>query len=502
MGMRVTTSMMMNTYRYNLHGSTERRSDSMNKILTQRNFDSYAEDPAAATMAWRIRRATYSNFDYQTNNEDTYSRFSIAYATMDTVNDKLSSQIGKFSTIIGVNGTIGAGRQPLGEVLDATAETIVQAMNSAKYGDHFVFAGNDEMNAPFSWSDDMKTLYYRGINVNAGAVERPDMVPDWASNPIDDATGFPKDMPLDGDPSYNNPWNQAWADYYKDQAKDVADQKGIAKPQEVPDWATDLDANGQPKKMPDDDEANAWDKEWKKYFNDLKAGNTATEPTLDPSGDTARWGKEDKYGVPANAKEILEAPDSTETEKAWAAYLLDQGDLHKLDELAKEEQHVDLGMGLQEDADGVLINGTSFNRSLPGINMLGGYGVDEDGDPKNVVLIMKRIGELFSTSDASSGEWAHEGDEEEAMRLLNKIKYGHDRTTESYSEVAARSQFLQENQSRLEMQGDYLNEELLNIEQVDLADAITQFSWDYYCYSSALKVGTQLLSQTLLDYMS
>ena len=52
------------------------------------------------------------------------------------------------------------------------------------------------------------------------------------------------------------------------------------------------------------------------------------------------------------------------------------------------------------------------------------------------------------------------------------------------------------------MQEDYLAEERVNIENVDLADAITEFSWDYYCYSAALKVGTQLLSQSLIDYMS
>ena len=52
------------------------------------------------------------------------------------------------------------------------------------------------------------------------------------------------------------------------------------------------------------------------------------------------------------------------------------------------------------------------------------------------------------------------------------------------------------------MQVNYLNEQRSSIEDVDLADAITNFSWDYYCYSAALKVGTQLLSQSLIDYMS
>ena len=40
------------------------------------------------------------------------------------------------------------------------------------------------------------------------------------------------------------------------------------------------------------------------------------------------------------------------------------------------------------------------------------------------------------------------------------------------------------------------------MEQINLADAITQLSWDQMCYNAALKIGTQLLSQSLIDYMN
>jgi flagellar hook-associated protein 3 FlgL len=51
------------------------------------------------------------------------------------------------------------------------------------------------------------------------------------------------------------------------------------------------------------------------------------------------------------------------------------------------------------------------------------------------------------------------------------------------------------------MNCDTLNEQFLDIEQCDLADAITSFSWAQYCYNAALKVGNQILSQSLIDYM-
>ena len=459
MGMRITTSMMMNTYRYNLQGSTKNLSDARDSVLTQRKFTSYMEDPSSATQAWRIRRAMSSNFDYQANNDDTYSRFSVAWTSMGMITHDLADLDGRFSSIRGDNGAFGAGRQPLGQVLDETAKSIIQTMNSAKYGDHFVFSGDDEMNPPFSWDGD--TLLYRGVNVGAGGEKAPTEVPEWAKDLAMNEKGLPEGMPTSG----KTEWEQAWVNYYTDQAEVDA-------------------ATG---KLPD-------------------GSDPAPDPSTFTNNPYANLPKEDfdQFGIPKTINEDLKS-DDPET-RLWAVYYKDQGDLKKLEYLAKEEQNVDLGMGLKEDADGNLINGTAFDRSLPGVNMLGGYGVDEDGDPKNIVLILKRIGEIFSNSDPDSGVWDSNPDkarelEAEAYRLLDKLNAAHDSTVESYTEIETRAHFLTQNQTRLETQGDDLQVERLNLEQVDLADAITEFSWDYYCYSAALKIGTELLGQSLIDYM-
>ena len=66
MGFRITTNMMMSTYRYNLMQNTGQLDSSRNKVLTQRKFSSYAEDPAAATNAWRLRRSLTQNAGFQT----------------------------------------------------------------------------------------------------------------------------------------------------------------------------------------------------------------------------------------------------------------------------------------------------------------------------------------------------------------------------------------------------------------------------------------------------
>lgn len=399
MAMRVTTGMSMNLYRYNLQNSTAALADSRNKVISQRRFDSFAESPTSAIQAWRIRRAMTNNESYQKNTNDTISRFNIAWQSMDKVTNALVDKDGSFSDIRAMNDATAAAKAELGHVMSNTADSVIQVMNSAKFGDHFVFSGDDEMRAPFTWSADGKTLLYRGIDVNTEPMDPPERTgkePDW--------------VPAAGDHSL---------------------------PTNIPE----LDADAT------DEEREQW-KQWSNYY------------------------KSD-----------------------WA----------RLDALAHEHEYVDLGMGMLEDKNGKLVTSTAFDRSLPGIQMLG-YGLDEDGDPKNVAMVLKRLGEIFQSSDPVTGSLeADNGKGEtlisEATRLMDKLKASRDYCAGQYTAIDNKGHFLEENKDRMEMNEDYLQEERANLEDLDPADAITQFSWDYYCYSAALKVGTQLLSESLIDYM-
>lgn len=440
MSFRVTTGMMMNTYRYNLQGSVKNMDDSRNKVLTHRKFNSYDEDPAAATHAWRLRRAYSKNDSYLVNNSDVKARINIAWTTLGTIKTELYDKAATTAELRGSNDPTADGREPLGTVMRNTAESIIQSMNGAKYGDHFVFGGDDALNAPFTWSADGKTLYYQGVNVNAGLVKNPAEAPEWSTSALDPNTNLPADMPAQSD----DPLEQAWIDYYKDQAA------------------------GAPNAVP----------------------NPAVEPT---------WGDKDEYGVPAQLNDPNFKPNGP-VEEAWAAYYKDQSDVKRLDELANAETKVDLGMGIMENNAGSIVNGTAFDMSLPGIKMLG-YGIDEDGDPRNGAMIIVRLGEILDGYNAETDKFEPPENREEYDRLIGKLSDANDLLISSYSDTDTKGQYLQANEDRLKDQSDYLAEEILNLEQVDLADAITNFSWDYYCYSAALKIGTQLLSQSLIDYM-
>ena len=97
MGFRITMGMKMNTYRYNLMLSTNNVANAQQKVSTHRKFNSYAEDPANATNAWRVRQNFMDNISYRTETKDTTTRYQTAWLTMGTVKTHLEQYNGKTS---------------------------------------------------------------------------------------------------------------------------------------------------------------------------------------------------------------------------------------------------------------------------------------------------------------------------------------------------------------------------------------------------------------------
>ena len=138
-------------------------------------------------------------------------------------------------------------------------------------------------------------------------------------------------------------------------------------------------------------------------------------------------------------------------------------------------------------------NGTKYIHYL-------GYGTDEDGDPKNVVSLLNRMGEILKNCD-SDGNFAEAGDKEELSRLFEKYELATENFSNKYTELDTRASFLKSNQTQLETNAYTIQEQIVAMEDADPAEAITAFSWAQYCYNSALKVGNSILSESLMDYL-
>lgn len=176
----------------------------------------------------------------------------------------------------------------------------------------------------------------------------------------------------------------------------------------------------------------------------------------------------------------------------------DPDELAKLKALAEETSFADIGLGFQE-AGGKFVTASGFNSAISGVDILG-YGTDEDGLPNNSVSIILKMADILENVDDSTNDLGPARDEYDA--LFTKLNSAKDALIKKHTELDGRADFLNTNALRLKSYAYTLDEQRLEIEQVDMADAITEFSWAQYCYNSALKVGNSILSQSLMDYMN
>ena len=352
---RSTTNGTLKSYRYNLQRSTYQLNSSRNTVLTGRNFNSFAEDPATATRSFQLRRS-YSKVNSQhAVGQSVVRKYEVAWSTLDSVSQDLNTTADDSALTAIIRGTsdsTASGRSALGQELRQLAESIVQKMN-VKYGDNFVFAGADGLNVPFNLEDG--TLTYRKLDVST--------------------------------------------------------------------------------------------------------------PETDPNNP----------GTPS-------------------------ADFVKLDNITQnEKKYVDVGLGMQENENDELIESSAFDAALHGTTYLG-YGIDEDGDSKNVICILDRMGEILENCD-SDGNFAEPTDQAELERLFKKFELATEKFSNKYTELDTRAAFLKSNQSQLEANSYTLQEQIVEMEDADPAEAITAFSWAQYCYNSALKVGNSILSESLMDYL-
>ena len=196
-------------------------------------------------------------------------------------------------------------------------------------------------------------------------------------------------------------------------------------------------------------------------------------------------------GIPVDVAYDANNPTSTESQQyATLEYIS-----------THENRFVDIGIGLKEDeVSGNLIETSAFNSVLQGINALG-FGTDEDGDPKNIATLIYRMGTLLTNCDENTGAWASDEDREDFRRLIGKFETSATELKKNHVALTTKADYLAKNQALLEDTAYTLNEQILEIEQCDLADAITSFSWAQYCYNAALKMGNSILSESLMDYI-
>lgn len=493
---RATTGGVLRSYRTNLMNSFIRDNKARETVRTQRVFNSYAEDPASAAKAFRLRKARMQASSQLDVCKDSFYKYQGAYACLQKVSELIDTENGsdlstlKDTTLEWLNDPAGDARTQLTKVLDNLSDTIIQNMNQT-YGDDFIFAGADGQNVPFEVKevDGHKQLYYRGIPVDAAVpkvmtntdgtkVEMPNGDYVMASAETVEKVAFQETVAgtpdtvatENGTVFYVNdgaaPLNKT--------AYDALTAEEQAEYTEIPDTAV---PPGDPTyyKTSELTDKESYDKALESVMKDAN-GNPITV-TID--------GK-DHYVVECDKVTITQAD-----------YDKSCKDAEKLEYLAKEKRFVDIGLGLQEDENGKLIESSAFNEALSGLTFLG-YGLDKDGDPKNIYSIVQRLKDI-SDSVPEGGDFQSAWPE--FNRLVGKLETASSEFKTQFTNQSAATTKLEGNIELLEDNVYNLKEQYSNLEDVNMADAITSFIWAEYCYNAALKVGNSILSQSLMDYL-
>lgn len=161
-----------------------------------------------------------------------------------------------------------------------------------------------------------------------------------------------------------------------------------------------------------------------------------------------------------------------------------------LDELSKESVFVDMGFGLNMDTQNVVDPSSAFDTSLPGLNVIG-YG-QTAGNPKNMILL---AGEIADTLEQPNLDYDRLKD------LLGTFDEGRNNVLTQVTTLGTKTEFLTTTKERLEASELSLATQYDKVVNVDMAGAITDFSWAQYAYNAALKVGTNILSPSFIDFM-
>lgn len=444
---RSTTVGTLKSYRSNLNKSFLKQNQARDTVLSQRNFNSCAEDPAAAAQAFQLRRSRMNVESQYDVADSTYRKYQSAWGALLTVVDDVDNQMKnsvKQATLEALSDTTGNARRALGKELSELADTIVQTMNN-KYGESFIFSGADGDNVPFTWEGE--TLCYRGVPVDAS-------VPEVLT--VTDNAGQAQKLALklDADGKYD-PANGTETYFTAKGAALV--EYDAANPTDAPENVL-TDAAGNPVVL-------------------NSKGEPATTAEMN-GGDTCYYVTVQKDGGTITPDEYAKAEE----------------DVAKLDYLSRESYYVDIGLGFKENESNELIKSSGFNAALNGINFLG-YGTDADGDPKNIVSIVKQMAKICS-EDTNSFNW------DEFDRLAGKMESAASDLHTMHDDMDAATNKLKNNMGLLEDSFYTLQEQYSGLEDVDMADSITSFVWAQYCYNAALKVGNSILSQSLMDYMN
>ncbi|MEL7605197.1 MAG: flagellar hook-associated protein FlgL [Sedimentibacter saalensis] len=177
-----------------------------------------------------------------------------------------------------------------------------------------------------------------------------------------------------------------------------------------------------------------------------------------------------------------------------------------LEKLSKEVINIDLGLGITFQQDGgieKLNKDTVFNISMAGISFMGfSDALDKNGNtkldsegkpvPNNLYTLVGKIKDVLRSDDYSL---------EKISPFIEEFEDQKNQVLVSVTDIGSKTNYLDFLKLRNEDNQFNLNEKLVEVEEVDKAEAIVDFSMQEYSYNAALSMGNKILQNSFIDFM-
>lgn len=181
------------------------------------------------------------------------------------------------------------------------------------------------------------------------------------------------------------------------------------------------------------------------------------------------------------------------------------------DELAKfnsDSQYVDIGLKPEFDGTDKVISSTVFSYSVPGTQIMkGGESTVtlKDGSTMTISnnlydILTDLVTELDKPDSALNPDDAYNNDKADA--IYGKFNESSGAIVTNLTNLGSQSSYLDFSKKRLDTLTITMQEKQVDTEGIDPKKVIIDFKSQQLAYETALKMGSQILKQSIFDYMS
>lgn len=206
----------------------------------------------------------------------------------------------------------------------------------------------------------------------------------------------------------------------------------------------------------------------------------------------AKYGEKYVFGGTGNNEAPFSINDSGNL--CYKGYdVTDTSNYRVLEELSEENVFVDLGLGLNMK-DNVVNSETAFDSAIPGIKILGFGETTISGKevPNNLYVLIGKLADELENENFSM---------DNIKPYIENFENQKQNVLMSITELGTKTSYLEFLKIRSDDNKINLNKKIISVENVDQAEAITDFKMQQYAYNASLQMGNKLLQPSFIDYM-